>query len=504
MITLSGLATALSTLILGVTLVAAFAPLDFWPLAILAPALLFWLWEKGGVSRQPMSPSRAFWHGYLFGLGFFGVGVSWVFNSIHEFGHSPAPFAAGLTLLFTLVLSVYPGLSGWVYARFARAWPRALAARLLWAAPAVWVLLEAFRGWFLTGFPWLWLGYSQIESPLAGVAPWLGALGSSWLALLCAALLANALLRRGPHSGAAVAGVALVMLAGWGAGLVRWTAPAGEPLRVALIQGNIQQGDKWSEDWLIPTIERYLHLTYDHMDADVIVWPEAALPGRYQAFKDNVLDPLQARLREQGVDVLMGILYRSERGTHNSLLKLGEDTQVYHKRHLVPFGEYIPLRDWLTWMDDMVVLPAADIAWGTEPVVLTAGGLPLAGSICYEDAYGAEMADMLPEATYLVNVSNDAWFGDSLAPWQHLQIARMRALELGRPMLRATNTGVSAIIDGHGRIVKRSPQFEIAVVRGEITPQQGATPFARLRHVPVLVLAALALAAGVWLARRRA
>ncbi|MGF1548332.1 MAG: apolipoprotein N-acyltransferase [Thiotrichales bacterium] len=475
---------ALIAVLAGVGLVAAFAPLNLWPLAVLSPAVLLLVWSG-------RSPGQAWWLGFAFGLGYYGVGVSWVFNSIYEFGQAPLPFAAALTTLFVLVLALYPALTGWIHARFERAYPSAHALRWVVFLPAIWVLGEGFRGWFLTGFPWLWLGYSQVSSPLGGVAPVLGTLGVSWIVMLLAGLLVFALRVRGPLRWRALGGGLVVVLAAWGAGQIRWTESAGKPIQAVLIQGNIQQDNKWDQDWLIPTVERYLELTHRNLDVDLIVWPEAALPGRYHIFKDSVLEPLRAELRDKGVDLLLGILYKSERGTHNSILKQGEDVEVYHKRHLVPFGEYIPLRDWLNWLGDMVILPAADITPGSEATLLTAAGQPVAASICYEAAYGAEMADRLPQATLLVNVSNDAWFGDSFAPWQHLQIAQMRALELGRPMLRATNSGISAMIDHRGKVLVQSPQFKIAVVHGDITPQQGATPFVRFRHWPVLSLAGL-------------
>ncbi|MGF1645113.1 MAG: apolipoprotein N-acyltransferase [Thiotrichales bacterium] len=496
--TLASLPFALAALVAtvcGVVLVGAFAPLDLWPLAVLCPALLFLLWND-------RTPAQAFGLGFLFGLGFFGVGVSWVFNSVYEFGQAPAPFAAGLTLAFVLVLALFPGLTGWIHARFERAYRDAHALRWLIFLPAVWILGEAFRGWFLTGFPWLWLGYSQVDSPFAGIAPILGSLGVSWFVMVAAGLLAYAFNARGRRRWRALGGVLILVSVAWGLGRIPWTQPVGAPIQAVLIQGNVQQGDKWDQDWLIPTVERYLELTRRNLDVDLIVWPEAALPGRYHVFKDSVLEPLRTELQAHDVDLLLGILYKSELGTHNSLLKLGEDVEVYHKRHLVPFGEYIPLRYWLRWLDDMVILPAADITPGTEANLLTAAGQPVAASICYEDAYGAEMAAMLPQATMLVNVSNDAWFGDSLAPWQHLQIARMRSLELGRPMLRATNTGISAMIDHRGKVLVQSPQFKIAVVHGDVTPQNGATPFARFHHWPILFLCAVFVLAGGWYGRR--
>ena len=481
----------LAAALLGAVQVLAFAPFGWWPLAWLSLAGLFALWLRA-------APGRAFRLGYAFGLGLFGFGTSWVYHSIHTFGQSPAPFAAALTVGFVAVLAAFPAAVGWAQARLGRAgvgpgW------RLLAVMPALWLLAEWLRGWLFTGFPWLQVGYSQ-RLALGGYGPLLGVLGMGGVTALLAGLTVWG--RRRPLP--AVLAAALLLGAGWGLGQVTWTRPEGRPLRVALVQGNIAQGDKWRAEWLVPTVERYLKLTRAHLDSDLVVWPEVALPGRYRLFKPQVLDPLRRELADSHTDLITGILHAQGGRLYNALLRLGKGPPAwYHKRHLVPFGEYIPLRRWLTWLEDMVVLPAADIAPGRRAEPLPAAGTAVGGSICYEDAYGAEMADLLPAARLLVNVSNDAWFGDSLAPHQHLQIARLRALELGRPLLRATNTGISAVIDHRGRLAGRLPQFTTAVLTARVQPRAGRTPFARWRNGAALALAALALVAALTLGRRR-
>lgn len=484
----------LLALIAGAALTLAFAPVNWWPAAFVLPAFLFLLW-------QGQSARTAAITGYLFGLGFFGIGVSWVFNSIYEFGHAPAPFAAFLTFLFVITLSLFPALTGWLQNRLlsenSPAWLRYTVL-----IPALWVAFEWVRGWLLTGFPWLQLGYSQLETPLAGFAPVAGVLFSSWIVAVVAAAITALVVVRGRQRLFFAGLIVLVILLGAGLQKIEWTQAIDDELNVALVQGNIKQENKWERDWLLPTIERYSDATLKQLEKDLVVWPEVALPGRYSLFKPNVLDPLQQHLVASDTSLVFGVLRETEDGLHNALVGLEDETTMYLKRHLVPFGEYIPLRNALTWLKDMVQLPASDISPGKEATLLPVGKYLAAGSICYEDAYGNEIIDMLPQANFLINVSNDAWFGDSLAPHQHLQIARMRALETGRPLLRATNTGVSAIVDYRGGLQSVSPQFEMDVLEGKIQPRTGATPYVSFGNFPVVILMALLLGIGLLLGRR--
>ncbi len=524
-------ARLLAALLAGALMTVAFAPLGWWLFAFFCMAMLIYLWLDA-------TPREAAMTGYAFGLGFFGLGVSWIYNSIHEFGQAPAVLAGALTLLFVATVALFPALAGYLQAPRKR-WNARLTPRLLLVLPAIWVLTEWFRGWFLTGFPWLQIGYSQIDTLFAWPAPILGVLGVSWvvLALIGALFLiaSGSLLARS----VAVSAAALLLVFCLQSGRLHWTTPADSSLDVRLIQGNIAQEDKWRRDWLLPTVERYESLTKKNLKADLIVWPEVALPGKYDLFRETVLDPLKTFLKARHTVLVFGVLYQTERGLHNAMMRLGPsikqadkpnakdteengentakttradsggkkrenvDTQVYLKRHLVPFGEFIPLRNLLRWIADMIVLPAADLAPGDKANTLSVKGFEAAGSICYEDAYGAELADMLPRANLLINISNDAWFGDSFAPHQHLEIARMRALETGRPMLRATNTGISATIDYRGRLRKLSPQFKIDVLKDQITPRFGATPFVRWRNSAILIMMLLSLTVGLALGRPR-
>ncbi len=464
----------------GALLPLAFAPFNFYVLAMLTPATLFFLWRD-------VTPGRAAWRGWLFGLGQFGVGVNWVYISIHTFGHAPAVLTATLTLAFIAFLALYPALLG---ALTVRLFGHLDGWRSLIVWPAGWVLLEWLRGWFLTGFPWLSLGYSQTDTPLAGYAPVLGVFGVSWMVVLAAGAITLL-----PRVRAVLLLLAIVG-GGWLLQRVNWTHPVGDTLRVALIQGNISQAVKWEPDHREPTLDLYRDLTRANWNHDLIIWPETAVPIFYNQVADGFITDMQREARHEGVDLLIGIPVLDQHNDHyyNAMMSLGAQQTFYRKRHLVPFGEYLPWRPMLGWLLDFLQIPMSDFSAGAwHQPLLHAAGYPVSISICYEDAFGEEVIGDLPQAAYLVNVSNDAWFGDSLAPHQHLQIARLRALETGRYMLRATNTGISAIIGPRGRLLARSPQFQVHVLSGDIQPMAGATPYVRWGNRAVVALMVLLL-----------
>lgn len=481
-------------LVLGFSLRFAFAPYGVYPLAVIAPALLFVLWLDMGARDAARS-------GYAFGLGMFGGGVSWVYYSLHDFGNMPAPMAAVMVLLFVGVLALYPALLGAMQSHI-----RTRIPRFLVFLPAAWVLLEWVRGWMLSGFPWLHLGYAQIDSPLAGFAPALGVYGVSWAVLLtagCAALLLAYGRRAWPFAVLAIA----LWLGGAALGRIAWTVPAGAPVRAALIQANVPLAIKWRPEYRQEILQRYADLSMAQRDVDIIVWPETAVPAYLHELETTYIAQLKHRALAQGTTLVFGVIERlpGPRGQiFNSVVTLAPEGGAYRKSHLVPFGEFLPLSGMLRWLLDYLHIPMSDFsAWRGPQAPLPAAGQWLGVSICYEDAFGEEVIAALPRATLLVNVSEDAWFGDSAAPHQHLQMARMRARETERAMLRATNTGVSAIIDADGRILAGAPQFQTDVVRASVIPRNGATPFVRWGNLPViwatLVLAALA----AWRAKRR-
>lgn len=483
----------------GALVVAGFAPFDFWPLPVLSLAVLFALLARTASMRA------GFLIGLTWGLGFFIAGVSWVFVSLSVHGGMAAWLAALATFLFCTVLALFPAAVGALQAR----WPVSPALRLLLLMPLAWGVTEWARGWLFTGFPWLVAGYSQVpNSPLAGYAPLVGVYGVSYLLALIAALLAWSVTTRGRLTQRAWAAVAIVALGVGGQAMrgVAWTTPDGAPTTVALLQGNIPQDLKWQPETARATLESYARMA-TASPAQLIVLPETALP----LFESDLPDSYRAGLasigRKNGGDVLTGLPTGSLAGAYyNSVISLGAaPSQRYHKVHLVPFGEYIPLKAVWGWVIEVLHIPLSDFARGAiDQRPLAIGGQRVAANVCYEDAFGEEIIRQLPEASVLVNVSNLAWFGDSFALWQHAQMSQMRALETGRMMLRATNTGVTAIIDARGHVLASLPLFTAGSLAGEIQGYAGSTPYVRWGNAPVLALWGV-LGAGLLLAgfRRR-
>lgn len=445
----------------------AFAPFYLWPLAILCPALLIWL------LRGEELPRRLFWNGWLFGVGYFGCGVYWIYNSLHDFGNAPPVFAALLTALLAIYLAVMPGVAllCWRYAR------DMLGPAAIWLLAPIWFGLEWFKGWFLTGMPWLSLGYSQTPSPLAGFAPLIGVYGIGALCVLMAVCLIVAIERR------RVAPMLLLLalpLAGHLLQKVDWSEAMQRPLKVTMVQGNIPQQLKWRSDQYGNIFNTYWRETMRHDDSDLVVWPETALPGHSQQIATTLLPMMQEAALQRDMAILSGLIY-AEPGMddfYNSVMLFGAEQAVYHKRHLVVFGEYYPLRWLLDLFRGLVNIPYSDLAHGPdEQAPMRVDGYVLGVSICWEDVFSRDILLDLPRANLLVNVSNDAWFGNSTAPHQHMQIAQMRSLESERVMIRATNTGISAFIDHKGRVLGVSEQFRTEAISETVYGRRGATPF---------------------------
>ncbi len=493
------------SLLAGILLPLAFAPVNFSPLAFITPAILFWLWLDS-------TPKRAFITGYLFGLGFFGVGISWVAVSFYQFGGMGFVLSAAATMLFVLFLALFPAMLGWSGRRYLSHLNRSFY--LLLFLPAAWVLVEWVRGWILTGFPWLHLGNSQTDSPLIGLAPVVGMYGISWSLTFSAGVLVWALVESNRNRVIGLVCVAVLWAAAGFLTLIEWSDNDGEMLTASLIQGNVPQNLKWRPEQRRPTIDLYTRLSRDRWDRDIVIWPETALPAYYHQAESFLQGLAREAKSNGGAELLIGlpVLEKSDDNSEsdqyfNSVVRVGtgdgDATQIYYKSHLVPFGEYIPLKDLLGGLLELMQVPMANFSRGDvkQPLV-TVAGRSVGISICYEDVFGEEVIRGLPEASLLVNVSNDAWFGDSFAPHQHLQMARMRSIETARPMLRATNNGISAVIDHKGNVLATSPQFEVAVLDGKVQPQSGATPYVLAGNWPVLFGMFLAIGVSGWLARR--
>ena len=492
----------LGALLLGAASVAAYAPLGWFP--------LIWITLGGLFALLCSAPTRTLREGAqigaAFGFGLFISGVSWVYVSLSVFGGMLAPLAALATVLFCAVLSIYPALAG---ALFVRLSPSSRWLRSVFFA-ALWTLGEWLRAWVFTGFPWLSVGYAQgPPSPLAGYAPLLGVFGVSLVTALVGALgyeaaasIARRVLGKPPGAAsprplwrAALPLLASATLLGGGALLrpLQWTSPVGDPLTVSLLQGNIAQDIKWRPEGFEESLRTYYRLALGN-PAQLIVLPEAAFPVFLDQLPDGYLDELLKISKSQNGDLLFGIVTGDRAHYANSAISLGAAPQQrYSKSHLVPFGEFVP--PGFSWFLSLARIPMSGFSAGAlKQPPMNIAGQKIAVNICYEDAFGEEIIRALPEATMLVNLSNVAWFGDSLAPAQHLQIAQMRALETGRMMLRATNTGMTAIVGADGRVQGVLPPFTRAALRGEVQSYAGATPYVRWGNWPVMALALLLVA----------
>jgi apolipoprotein N-acyltransferase len=444
----------------GASLVFAFAPFSLYPIAVLALTILFYLW-------QSVSPRDAFKYGFLFGIGFFGFGISWIHSTIYQFGGVPFVGAIVLTFILVLFMALYIAILGWLVTRY---FAKNNIYRIIFILPAAWTLIEWLRGWFLTGFPWLSIGYSQIDSPLSGFAPLLGVYGVTWITVLTAGILVYLIKFK-----KCLISIFIILIwsSGWLLSDISWTQAENKTLNIALVQANIPQDFKWESNNQIPTINRYLRLSKLHYDADIIIWPETAIPIFYHQAENLVKS-----LAKIDTNFLIGIPVMEPDGRYyNSITNIGKN-EFYYKHHLVPFGEYIPLQAILGNILKLLDVPMSEFTAGAKKqTTLNVDGIPIGASICYEDAFGDLVRQSLPEAKILVNISNDAWFGESIAPDQHLEIARMRALEAGRYLLRATNTGISAVINEKGKITIQSPQFETMTLRATAQAYTGTTPY---------------------------
>lgn len=472
----------------GAAMPLAFAPLFWWWLAPLGYAILFLLWRRA-------TPKRAFLIGLAFGGMQFLFGVYWIVISVHQIGEAPIWLALLLMLGLVFVMALYPALVGWLASRF---FERSARGFWLGTLPAMFVLEEWLRGWLFTGFGWLNPGYTQTESWLVGFAPILGVHGVAWAVFLLAGCLATLALGARRERALAAAVIVVLFAVGFVTERIDWTTPRERTITVALTQGATPQELKWLPESLPGIANLYRRLTVEALGADLIVWPEAAVPQLFENMPDYIAG-IEALAATTGSEVMLGMLrYHPPTGTaQNAVFTLGQPESVYVKRHLVPYGEYFPVPDFVRgWLRELE-LPNIDTERGEDgqpPISLL--GEQIAVTICYEDVFGAEQLGSFPEATLLVNVSNDAWFGDSIAAHQHLQIARMRAIEVRRWQIRSTNSGITAVIDPRGRLTAVAPQFEEAVLRASVTGMEGATPYIRWGNWAVVLLATGVVGAG--------
>ena len=499
--------------------VGAFAPFSLWPLGIICWAALYLLLRTSG------GLCRALGIGFAFGLAQFLTGVSWVYVSMHDIGGMPLLLSLLATLLFAASLAIYPALAALLFRLSHGATLQTLgmhtqaqalptqASPLLFAA--AWTLCELLRGSLFTGFPWLNLGYAEAPpSPLAGYAPIIGGFGLSFVTAWLAGIFAEFWLRfrnSGWHWSAALSSPALafVVLLGGGTvlGQLSWTQPEGSPIKVSLLQGNVPQSMKWQPEQYVQTLLTYFQLARNN-PATLIVLPETAIPSMLSEAPAEFLQDLQRIGQEQRGNILMGV--PTGETTHgrswyaNSAVSMGVDPlQIYNKMHLVPFGEVTP--PGFGWFLKMIKMPLPNFTAGeADQPLMQLSHQKIAVNICYEDIFGAAIAERADAATLMVNMSNTAWFGDSLAQPQHLQIAQIRALENGRPMLRATNTGMTAVIGPKGERQAVLAAFTRNALIANVQGMQGITPFQRWFNWPVISLSVLIIGWGLLTRRRRA
>ncbi len=477
----------------GASLTLAFAPFEWRIISIISPAILFYLLHQVETTKQHLKLS------YSFAFGMFGTGISWIFYSMYFFAQTNLLLAVGATLLFVALMSLVFLLLGLLTSRFTNS---SNFLKLLVLYPASWVMIEWFRGWFLTGFPWLYLSHSHIDDLLINFAPVTGGFGVSLLSALLSGALVLLIIGNNKKRVVAITTIVIALIASFVLGKISWTQPIGDPIKVSLLQGNIPQERKWAPEMLMPTLELYQKLSSENWDSDLIIWPETAIPGHFREQMDSLILPLQVKSKETKTDLLIGGFYYNdagEPGSENSILAITPDLRsIYSKEHLVPLGEYIPFLEHLRWLGKWIQLPYDSVKRGTGPTTLDVAGITAQMSVCYEDAYGNETIRSLPKATMLINVSNDGWFTGSIEPQQHMEIARMRAVETGRYMLRGTNIGVSGIIDQRGKIIHTKPAYTTAVIKGSAQPYSGATPYVKMGNWLIISIISVILAWAVW------
>jgi apolipoprotein N-acyltransferase len=468
-------------LLAGALLTLAFVPFNIYPLAVVSPALLLceWLYVKQG---------RAFFRGFLFGLGLFGTGVYWVYISIHTFGEAPVWLSVFITAGFIAILALFPAFTGYFLNRY---FPTINFNKLVLAFPAYWMLLEWTRSWLFSGFPWLSLGYSQMNSWLRGWATIFSVYGVSLGLLLTSSLLVACVFWYKDQRTKPIIKSLLFIIALWVLGglilLIDWSHPYGTPLKVSLVQGNIPQSIKWSPEAVQPTLDRYTTLTNNHWDSKIIIWPEGAIPIPISAAA-NLIEKLNKQALEHKATLITGIPAHAgiSHDYYNTIVTLGKEQTVYIKFRLVPFGEFTPYSHYLKPLLSHFNIPMSDFIPGpAKPEQLKAQGITISAFICYEIAF-PEQVNRHVDSGFLLTVSDDAWFGHSIAQAQHLQMAQMRSLELAKPQFFVSNDGLTAFINQKGRVTDIAPPFEPYVLTADVRPYMGATLWQLFGTDPIL------------------
>ncbi|OOF86955.1 apolipoprotein N-acyltransferase [Rodentibacter ratti] len=480
----------------GLLGVFAFSPFDYWGLAYVSLLGLIYV-------AKTEKKSTALLGAFLWSMGFFCFGVSWLNVSIHQFGGASLWVSYLLVGLLSAYLALYPMLFAYLVHRFQ------VKSAVIFAV--IWTFTEFLRGWVFTGFPWLQFGYTQIDSPFSGIAPIFGVSGLTFFTLWASAVIFNGILAlfKEKNVKLLLANILLLALVG---GLASYAqkitfvkSAEDKALQVTLVQGNIEQNLKWDPAYLYSTLEIYQKLIAENLGkSDLIILPESALPTLENSIVP-FFETLDRVAQEKNTEIVIGTVYQDEQSGKllNSIVSAGnpdfpyklDTSNRYNKHHLVPFGEYVPLENILRPLNSVFNLPMSAFQNGeaVQPSFM-AKKRAFSPAICYEIIFGEQVRKNVKKDTdYLLTISNDAWFGDSIGPWQHLQMARMRALELGKPLIRATNTGISVFISATGKILAQAPQFVETTLTYNIAPTEGKTPYSVLGNSPLYGLSLLFL-----------
>ncbi|UDG81309.1 Apolipoprotein N-acyltransferase [Candidatus Profftia lariciata] len=472
--------------ILGAIGTFSFSPYDFWPAALLSIIGLLSI-NLNKTTKQTIVL------GFSWGIGLFGTGINWIYLSIKQFSCMSIPINILIIIILILYLALYPMFFSGLLNYF---WPITNVWRLVIVSPALWQIIEYLRGYGCIGFPWLQFGYSQINGPLKGLIPIFGVETITYLLITISGLLVLSIsLSKVIPTILAF----LLLLSPLPLRKIEWFYKQyNKPVNVALVQGNIEPSIKWNTNSLKNTLQIYIDASRPYLGKNkIIIWPESTIidTEKHQKKFLNMLDRLYRLYHSV---LITGIIdertdaYKSH--YYNTIIVLGDyipyqhdNKNRYDKYHLVPFGEFIPIKYIFMHLAHFFNIPMSSFSKGQyiQPP-LTAQDYKITATICYEIVFGEEVrTNFLSNTNFLLTISNDSWFGDSIGPWQHLQMARMRALELGRPLLCSTNNGITAVIDATGKIIAHIPQFERKVLEATILPTTGITPYARFGYIPL-------------------